>query len=147
MTPIVSGDQKGVALVIAILMLLVLTLIGVSSISTAYYETKISGNERFGSEAFYASKGGVHVGITHLPDLTPYSGSIGSDETYRSGTSTSSNPQPLIDLGTMQRGGFEETWGFRRYQVNATGSSFGSVKETEVQVCYGPFTAGTQYNN
>lgn len=148
MRHIILRDQKGVALVIAILMLLVLTLIGISSISTAFFETKISGNERFGSQAFYASKGGVYVGINHLPDITAYSGNIGSDETYRSGISTSPSPQPLIDLGLMQRGGFEKTWEFERYQINATGSSFvGAMREVEVQACYGPFPASTQYNN
>jgi Tfp pilus assembly protein PilX len=148
MRNIILRDQKGVALAIALLMLLVLTLIGISSMSTAWFETKISGNEWFGSQAFYAAKGGVEVGINNLPNITAYSGNIGSDETYRSGISTSSSPQPLIDLGLMQKGGFGATWQFERYQINATGSSFvGATREVEVQVCYGPFPTGTQYNN
>jgi len=148
MKHIILRDQKGVALVIALLMLLILTLIGISSMSTAWFETKISGNEWFGSQAFYAAKGGVEVGINNLPNINAYSGNIGTDETYRSGMSTSSSPQPLIDLGLMQTGGFGATWQFERYQINATGSSFiGATREVEVQVSYGPFPAGTQYNN
>jgi type IV pilus assembly protein PilX len=65
------GDQKGVALIIALIMLLVLTLIGMNSISSTFFESKISGNDRFGAAAFYASKGGVDVGINRLPISPP----------------------------------------------------------------------------
>jgi Tfp pilus assembly protein PilX len=141
------GDQKGVVLVIALIMLLVLTLFGVSSISSTFYETKISGNDRFGAAAFYAAKGGVNRGISQLPSVTAYSGNIGSDETYRSGKMTPGTPQPLVYLGAMGRPGYDVNWEFRRYQVNATGQSFGATKEIEVQVSLGPYNAGTQYNN
>jgi len=140
-------DQKGVALVVALIMLLVLTLIGMSSISSTVYETKISGNDRFGAAAFYAARGGVEVGVNRLPDTSAYSGNIGSDEAYRSGRMTPGNPQPLIYLGAMSRSGYDAMWEFGRYQVNATGQSFGAVKEIEVQVSMGPYPAGTQYNN
>jgi len=143
----ISGDQKGVALIVALIMLLVLTLIGMSSISSTYFESKISGNDRFGAAAFYAAKGGVDVGINRIPVTTAYSGNIGSDETYRSGRMTPGSPQPLISLGAMGRSGYDATWEFRRFQVNATGQSFGAMKEIEVQVSLGPYPAGTQYNN
>jgi len=139
-------DQKGMALVIGLLLLLVLTLIGIASVSSSYFETKISGNSRFGQAAFYAAKGGAQVGVNALPNTTSYSGNIG-DETYRSGKTTDSGPQPVQDLGLMARQGYESTWEFRRYQVNATGQSFGANKEVEVQISLGPFGAGTQYNN
>ena len=140
-------DQNGVALIVALIMLLVLTLIGMSSISSTFFESKISGNDRFGAAAFYASKGGVDVGINRLPDITAYSGNIGSDETYRSGKITPSIPQPLLNLGIMGRAGYDGTWEFRRFQVNATGESLGASKEIEVQVSMGPYGAGTLYND
>jgi len=147
MKRLIWGDQKGVALIIALIMLLVLTLIGMSSISSTFFESKISGNDRFGAAAFYASKGGLDVGLNRLPNLTAYSGSIGSDETYRSGRMTPSIPQDSINLGLMGRAGYDVTWDFRRFQVNATGESFGATKEIEVQVSMGPYSAGTSYNN
>jgi hypothetical protein len=52
-------NQKGVAFVIALIMLLVLTLIGVSSVSMSSYETSIAGNERVYNMAFYAADGGL----------------------------------------------------------------------------------------
>ena len=140
-------DQKGVALVVALIMLLVLTLIGMSSISSSYYETKISGNDRFGTAAFYAAKGGVDVGINRLPDISVYGPLPLGDATYRSGRMTPGSPQPLIYLGAMARSGYDAMWEFRRFQINATGQSFGAAKEVEVQVSMGPYPAGTQYNN
>jgi Tfp pilus assembly protein PilX len=139
-------DQRGVALVIALVLLLVLTLLGISSMSSTFFETKISGDERFGNAAFYASRGGVEVGIRRLPNVAAYSGSTGSDQAYRSGRMIDATPKPSVDLGPMVRPGFETTWEFRRFQVNAVGESFAATRETEVQVSYGPSPAGTQYN-
>lgn len=140
-------NQKGVAFVVALLMLLLLTFLGMSSISSTVFEAKISGNERFGSAAFYATSAGVEVGISRLPDITAYSGKVGSDESYRSGNFSDSSPQPQKSLGVMLRPGFETTWEFKRFQINATGESFGAKKEIEVQVSLGPYNAGTSYNN
>jgi len=140
-------NQKGVALVVALIMLLILTFLGISSISSSVFESKISGNERWGSTAFYAAAGGVEVGISRLPVITAYSGNIGSDESYRSGRLTDSSSQPQKSLGLMLKPGYETIWEFRRFQVNAVGESFDAKKEIEVQVSLGPYTAGTSYNN
>ncbi len=139
-------DQRGVALIVALVLLLVLTLVGISSVSSTFFETKISGDERFGNAAFYASRGGVEVGIRRLPDVTAYSGTSGTDQAYRSGRMTDTTQQPSVDLGPILKPGFETTWEFRRFQVNAVGQSFGATRETEVQVSYGPSLAGTLYN-
>lgn len=140
-------NQKGVALVVALIMLLILTFLGISSISSSVFESKISGNERWGSTAFYAAAGGVDVGISRIPDITAYSGTIGSDESYRSGRLTDSSPQPQKSLGVMLRPGWGPPWEFKRFQINATGEIFGAKKEIEVQVSWGPYDAGTSYNN
>ena len=52
-------NQKGVSLVIALMILLVLTLIGISAISTTTFETNIAGNERLYNRAFYTTDSGV----------------------------------------------------------------------------------------
>jgi hypothetical protein len=53
------NDQKGMALVVALIMLLVLTLIGLSAVSMSTYETNIAGNERVYNLAFYTADGGI----------------------------------------------------------------------------------------
>ena len=141
-------NEKGVALVIALIMLIILTFIGISAISSSVFEAKISGNERWGSAAFYAASAGVEVGISRLPDISVYGPiPVGSDETCRSGNLTSTSPQPQKNLGLSFKPGFDPTFQFKRYQVNAVGESFGARKEIEVQVLLGPYAGGTSYNN
>jgi hypothetical protein len=133
-------NQNGIVLIIALLMLLILTLIGVSSISTTTYETKISGNERVGTDAFYVSEAGAQVAINQLPDnINPIPKTqLKEDSYYWSG---------IQSFGFYQKPGYDINFAFNRFQVNATGESFGALKEIEVQVSFGPFGAGTQYNN
>ncbi len=140
-------NQNGVALVVALLMLLILTFIGLGSVSSTVFEAKISGNERSGSAAFYAASAGVQVGISRIPDITAYSGTLGSDGGYRSGRLTDSSPQSSQYLGIMLKPGFDTAWEFKRFQINATGGSSGAQKEIEVQISMGPYNAGTSYNN
>jgi hypothetical protein len=59
-------DHSGVALVIAMLMITVLTLIGLASTYTSTVEIKLSGNKRGSTDAFYAADGGIQ---SVLPDI------------------------------------------------------------------------------
>jgi len=142
-------EEKGVALVIALLMMLVLTLIGISSISTTNFETSISGNERVRMDAFYAAEAGIQVAINQVPDNTnaiPKT-KIKEDSYYWSGgAKDEGNPQSLMSLGLSPKAGFDSSWTFKRFQLNTTGKFFGATKELEVQVTYGPFRASTEYN-
>lgn len=46
-------DQSGTALVVALVMIVVLTFIGLTSIFTATFETTLSGNKRLSTDSFY----------------------------------------------------------------------------------------------
>src|SRR4030042_4665418 len=52
-------DQNGIALVVALVMLLVLTFVGLAAVSLTSYEARIAGNERVYNNAFYAGDGGI----------------------------------------------------------------------------------------
>ena len=141
--------EKGVVIIIALLMLLVLTLIGINAISTTIFDTTISSNERLGTDAFYASEAGIQVAINQIPDTKPIpKTTLKKDSFYWSGRAADKEgPKSLQDLGLYQQAGFDSSWGFKRFQVNATGESFRASKEVEVQVSYGPIRVGTEYNN
>ena len=55
----VLKDQSGVALVIALIMIVILTLIGLASTYSSIFEIKLSGNKRGATNAFYAADGGA----------------------------------------------------------------------------------------
>lgn len=142
-------NKKGLVVIIVLLILLVLTLIGISAISTTTFENSISGNERVGTDAFYASEAGIQIGLNQLPDTKsiPVT-AIGKDSSCWSGSPLDrSSPKDLRSLGLYSKPGFDSSWSFKRFQVNTTGSSFKGTKELEVQARFGPFGTGTLYNN
>jgi len=73
------NPQGGVALVIAVLILLVLTVIGVYAITTATFETKIAGFGREFKEAFYTADSGEPIGIDVIKAIIHYVPSTRSD--------------------------------------------------------------------
>lgn len=54
-------NQTGAALVIALIMMIVLTLVGLASTLTSTFEMKISGNKKGSTSAFYASESGIQI--------------------------------------------------------------------------------------
>ncbi len=139
-------NKKGVALVIALIILLILTLIGISAINTTTFETALTGNERAGTAAFYASEAILDVALDRLPDVTQIPRTeIGKDSYGRTGRLDDKNSTGFTSFGSYSKEGYDASWTFNRYQINAIGESFGAMKEVETQVTYGPFPAGTQY--
>jgi len=146
-------SKKGVALIVALIMLLILTFAGISAISTTTFETNISGNERVGAMAFYASEAIFEVSLKQLdqPDhsekIKPIPRrEIGQDSYGWTGSpQDKESPKGLLSFGLFPKTGYDSSWAFTRYQINATGESFGAMKEVEAQVSYGPLPAGTQY--
>ena len=69
MSPI-SKDEKGAAIVIALIMMIVLTLIGIASTMTSTFEIKLSGNKRGDTDAFYAAESGINVIVGRVENFT-----------------------------------------------------------------------------
>jgi len=61
-------NQRGSALIVAIMILAILTLVGIAVTNTTRIETIIAGNEKFHKIAFYNADSGVHV----IPKLISY---------------------------------------------------------------------------
>jgi hypothetical protein len=63
-------DQSGVALVLALIMIVILTLIGLASTYTSTFEMKLSGNKRGTTDAFYAADSGVQVIVANVDNFS-----------------------------------------------------------------------------
>ena len=63
-------DQSGVALVLALIMIVILTLIGLASTYTSNFELKLSGNKRGTTDAFYAADSGVQVVVANVDNFS-----------------------------------------------------------------------------
>jgi PilX N-terminal len=68
-TQAILQDQSGIALVIALLMMIMLTLIGLGSIFSSTFEIKLSGNKRGSTDAFYAADSGVQVIMANIKNF------------------------------------------------------------------------------
>ena len=56
------NNDRGSALVVALLMLVVLTLIGISATTTTTFELQIAGNDKLYKRAFYGADGATEMG-------------------------------------------------------------------------------------
>jgi hypothetical protein len=70
-TMIQLKDQSGVALVIALIMIVVLTLIGLSSTFTSVFETKLSGTKRESTNAYYATDAAAQAVFNNSGNFDP----------------------------------------------------------------------------
>ncbi len=61
-----AGDEQGSALIFAILILALLTILGISSSNTSIVESMISGNDTLSKMAFQQADGGTQAGIELL---------------------------------------------------------------------------------
>jgi hypothetical protein len=61
------NSQDGAALLIAVLILLILTVLGVYAVTTSTLETKITGFHKWHVEAFYAADAGLDYTVATYP--------------------------------------------------------------------------------
>jgi hypothetical protein len=53
-------EEHGIVLILGLLLLLILTLIGISALNTSIYDIRISGNEKSSIQAFYVAEAGIN---------------------------------------------------------------------------------------
>jgi hypothetical protein len=55
------GNESGAALVIALIMMVLISLIGIAANSTSLFEIRLAGNARGSTSAFFAAESGIHA--------------------------------------------------------------------------------------
>lgn len=118
-------DEKGAVLVIAIVMLLILSIIGIYAMGSSINEIKISGQKKYYDTAFNDADGGVHFVRASNQFGTmgpgsadiPYSAPSGTDFNFTATLSYLGNSPPPAGTGTGQRAGFKAHY----HQIRSTG--------------------------
>ncbi|MFZ3089485.1 MAG: PilX N-terminal domain-containing pilus assembly protein [Nitrospirota bacterium] len=87
-------NEKGAALLMALIMLLLLTLIGFAAITTSSVEVQISGNQRLANTAIYAAEAAIESIRQELSNC-----STAEVITLTNATSASPNPNYAIYAG------------------------------------------------
>lgn len=103
----ITGNEKGSALIFAILILALLTIIGISSTNTSTVESMISGNNTVAKMAFQQADGGVESGIELVEQNIEVSGFDSNDTSQIPGIHINTsrlnfylNDSPAIDATT-----------------------------------------------
>ena len=65
------NNQSGAALVIALIMIVVLTLIGLASTFTSTFESKLSGHKRESTDSFFTADAGLEAVKTDMTNFDP----------------------------------------------------------------------------
>lgn len=66
-----SNKQSGAALVVALVMIVVLTLIGLASTFTSTFESKLSGHKRESTDAFFTADAGLEAAKANTANFDP----------------------------------------------------------------------------
>jgi len=123
-------DQSGAVLVIALIMMIVLTLIGLAATFSSTFEIMLSGNKRGSTDAFYSADSGVQVAVANIENFDLLGKYVGNQ--YDPFTDLN-NPNPTnakvtITYDTTQTGsprglGFSATgqYEFKHYMIGSTG--------------------------
>lgn len=124
-------NQSGTALLVAMVMMIVLTLIGLGSIFTSTFDIKLSGNKRGTTDAFYAADSGIQATLSDLENfsLARYAANNRYENALNDGTKTNSNPtnayvvilHDTTRAGPPRGSGYGTHVDFMHFLVTATG--------------------------
>ena len=134
--PTIFEDQSGTALVVALIMMVVITLIALASSYTSIFEMKISGNKRGATNAFYGAETCINCIQPYATnfDTIHYTLVAGTTTTYNNPFSDGSIPNPANiaptdskiiyfqnQSGPPRGGGYGQSVSYAYYQIQCTG--------------------------
>ena len=132
--------EEGSALVIAMVLLVILTIIGIYAIQISTSEFGMATQTKMGKISMDAAEAGAYAGIDALPVMTAVTGaSLPNGATYDYTASS---------LGSEPMTGFDTNWTQAVFNVRGVGhppSVWSGRKMVDAGVAYGPVPAGTGY--
>ena len=138
--------EAGSVLIVALLLMVLLSLLGVTLLTLSATEHSVSYNALWSEGAMMAAEAGVNQGVNNLSANADASVAVINDTgigpvyNYRSGKKTDPGPTAPVYLYDRAEEGYDlSKWRFPVYQINATGSGPRNARrEVEVQAEYGP---------
>ena len=144
-----KNDERGFVLVIALIVLLVATVVGIFAIQNTSIDTKISGNERIATLLFNAadagadaavgwfkantSEGGSKLSLSTTP-TAPVGAYWGSDLTLGSNMSYNFKIDPLVKSSHPPVGWDPALYRRYYYLVSARGNASGAAGSKEIRM-------------
>jgi len=128
-----NNKQSGAALVVSLLILLVMTLIGVSSMQTSTMEEKMASNTREHQQAFEAAEAALRAAETHIEDdvtVTAGFDTTGTDGHYDNSVQELWRTLSWNDTDSLAESSYTSTYGSApapRYIIEHYGSATTSI--------------------
>jgi hypothetical protein len=150
----ICADEKGSALVLALLILVLLTLMGISATTTSTVGVQMAGSEKSYELAFYSAESGWQRALNWLDDQYPgvtdnlvwdgtdfiaVAGSLDDAATVGIPLAEDNNTQYFVKVefaGTTPVPGYGTSFRRFNYRVNSVGAGPGNAR-SEVQVTAG----------
>jgi len=135
------SNDRGSALIITLMLLLILTAVGIYAISISTTEMSIALQSKTGTATLNAADSGANFAISMVPDIlvTDCTVILRDNSQY---TVTSRMKDQLI------KPGFGANYRFYDYEVDSTGRppvQFVGLRTVEAVVDFGPVPTGTMY--
>jgi type IV pilus assembly protein PilX len=136
--------QRGAALVVGLILLIILTLLAISGMNTATVELVMAGNEQYRQKAFQASATGIEDALTKLATVpqtgakVPGSGKVLNAKTGEEFSTESQYMGDDLNIPGFSAGKFV---GFH-YEIMSTGVSLRSASARQQQGAYVIQSAG-----
>jgi type IV pilus assembly protein PilX len=133
-------SQRGAALVVGLLLLLVLTILAISGMTTATLELQMAGNTQYKEHAFQAAEVGIEQAIEtadfDTANAHEVSGTIDADT--RTEYAARMEFDKVTGTTIVPGGGFSMGTGFQAYHFNieSTGRSERGAEATHTQSIY-----------
>ena len=138
-TPRASTRERGAALLVGLVLLLVMTILGVSAMNTATLELTMAGNAQAQDEAFQAAETGIDMAIsrgafstlesTTIPETSVGNGSVEVETTFVQATNV---PDRAFSMGVGVGGSVQAF----HFEIVATGKGPRGATSTHRQGFY-----------
>ncbi len=135
-------NDKGSALVITLMLLLILTAIGIYAISISTTEMNVALQSRVGTTVLNAADSGANYGIDQVPNIltAAYTDNLAD----LSGYSVTSRTTGTLTM----KPGYGANFRFADFEVTSRGQAppqFVGTRSVQAVVDYGPVPVGTMY--
>jgi len=135
-------NERGSALIITLMLLLILTAVGLYAINTATTEIDVTLQSKVGTVTLNAAEAGTYVGIDRVPNVLTAAlpGTLSNQSSY-------SVTSGLTGAMTL-RAGYGSNFRFADFNVTSLGNAppqFVAQKTVQAIIIYGPVPVGTMY--
>lgn len=135
------SNERGSALIITMMLLLILTAVGIYAISISTTEMSIALQSKRGIATLNSAESGAHYAIDQIPNLVTNDNATLTDQTSYSVTSRATG-------GMTLKSGFGVNYRFADFEADSTGNpppQFVGQRRVQAVAIFGPVPVGTMY--